>query len=170
MWLRLKPLAMLAMYGVIAGCGGSSGGGGGSNFYTIGVTVSGLTAGTLVLQNNGTNNLSLTSNSSFTFNTRLVNGSTYNVTVLSHPVDQFCTVSNGSGTVSSANVVNVAVSCMASCVLGTGSAINVSGNITFDHVPHTINGGLDYTGTLPYPVRGAVVEAMCFFRLFFNFG
>jgi len=78
--------------------------------YTIGGTISGLT-GTLVLQNNSGDNLSTTANGTFTFTTPLNNGVAYAVTVLTQPAGQTCTVTGGSGTVASASVTNVTVSC-----------------------------------------------------------
>ncbi len=79
--------------------------------YTLGGTLSGLT-GTLVLQNNGGNDLALSTNGSFTFATALTNNAAYNVTVLTQPAAQTCAVTNGSGTVNGANVTNVAVNCV----------------------------------------------------------
>jgi len=64
-----------------------------------------------VLQDNGGDNLSVSANGSFTFATSLASGAGYNVTVMTNPSGQGCTVANGSGTVASANVTNVAVSC-----------------------------------------------------------
>ena len=55
--------------------------------------------------------LSVSANGPFTFATPLACGAGYNVTVKTSPSGQTCTVSNGSGTVASANVTNVAVSC-----------------------------------------------------------
>ena len=80
--------------------------------YTVGGDISGLD-GTVVLQNNSGDNLTLTSNSSFTFATSLSNGAAYSVTVLTNPTspDQTCTVSSGSGTISGANITNVSVTC-----------------------------------------------------------
>jgi hypothetical protein len=77
--------------------------------YSVGGTVSGL-SGTAVLQNNGGDNLSISSNGSFTFSTSLTSGSSYSVTILSQPSGETCTISNGSGTVS-ANVTTISVSC-----------------------------------------------------------
>lgn len=82
-----------------------------STTYTIGGTISGLT-GTVVLRNNGGDNLSRSANGSFTFATPLSNSASYAVTVFTQPSGQTCTVSNGSGTVSSANITNVAVACV----------------------------------------------------------
>ena len=82
--------------------------------YTIGGTISGLTANGLVLQNNGGDNLSKSSGSaSFTFGTVLSPGATYSVTVLTQPTGLGCTVTNGSGTANS-NVANVVITCFTS--------------------------------------------------------
>ena len=78
--------------------------------HSVGGTVSGL-SGTVVLQDNGGDDLSVTGNGSFTFATPVASGAGYSVTVKTNPSGQSCTVSNGSGTVGSANVTNVAVSC-----------------------------------------------------------
>ena len=43
----------------------------------------------------------------------MASGAAYSVTVKTNPSGQACTVSTGSGTVGSANVTNVAVSCAA---------------------------------------------------------
>ena len=80
--------------------------------YPIGGTVTGL-SGTVVLQDNGGDDLSVSSNGSFTFATALAAGAAYDVTVKTSPSGQSCTVSGGSGTVASADVTNVAVSCTA---------------------------------------------------------
>ena len=77
--------------------------------YSVGGSVSGL-SGTVVLQDNGGDNLSLTANGAFTFATALAGGTAYTVTVKTNPSGETCTVSNGSGTIASANVTNVTVS------------------------------------------------------------
>jgi len=78
--------------------------------YSIGGAVSGLN-GTVVLQNNSGNNLSVSTNGSFTFSSLQQSASPYNVTVLTQPANQTCTLSGGTGNVASANVTNVAVVC-----------------------------------------------------------
>src|SRR5579859_4906205 len=77
--------------------------------YTIGGTLSGL-SGTVVLQNNGGDNLSLTANGTFTFTTSVSSGGAYKVTVLTQPTGQACAVTAGSGT-ATANVTSVQVAC-----------------------------------------------------------
>jgi alpha-tubulin suppressor-like RCC1 family protein len=83
---------------------------------TVGGTVSGLAStATLVVQNNGANNLPVSANGSFVFTTSLAAGATYSVTVLTQPTvpgpGQTCVVTNGSGTTASVNVTNVAIAC-----------------------------------------------------------
>ena len=54
--------------------------------FTVGGTVSGLAAGaSLVLRNNGGNDLTVTSSGSFAFTTPLASGATYAVTVSTQP-------------------------------------------------------------------------------------
>lgn len=82
--------------------------------YAIGGTVAGLT-GTVVLRNNGADDLAVSSNGPFAFPTRQSTGSSYSVTVFSHPSSpaQFCAVANGTGSVGTADVTTVSITCMA---------------------------------------------------------
>ncbi|MBM7117860.1 beta strand repeat-containing protein [Archangium primigenium] len=84
-----------------------------ANLYTVGGTVTGLSSGkTLVLTNNGGNDLTVTGGSTtFTFSTGLASGAAYAVAVKTQPAGLTCAVSNGSGTIASANVTNVTVTC-----------------------------------------------------------
>ncbi|TMH48334.1 MAG: hypothetical protein E6H50_10870, partial [Betaproteobacteria bacterium] len=90
---------------VLAVCGGCSAS------YTVGGVVSGLSGTGLVLQNNGGNNLSINANGPFTFTTRAVEHAPYDVTVLTQPSGQTCSVTNGSGRVPGANVTDILVNC-----------------------------------------------------------
>jgi hypothetical protein len=90
----------------------------GAGAYTVGGTLTRLPAGdTVTLQDNGSDNLTLSANGTFTFPTALPNGHAYSVTVsgtggATPLVPLTCTVTaNGSGTISGANVTNVAVQC-----------------------------------------------------------
>jgi uncharacterized repeat protein (TIGR03803 family) len=82
--------------------------------YNIGGSYSGVNNGTVVIQNNGGNNFSLPSDGSFILTTGLADGAAYDVTVLSQPAGQTCTVSHGTGTVNKADVTNVYVTCITS--------------------------------------------------------
>ena len=94
---------------------------GSTSGYTIGGTITGLT-GTLVLQNNGSDDTSLTANGNFTFTAAIKAASTYSVTVKTQPVEQTCLVSNGSG-VANNTITNVNVSC-------TTNTYSIGGTIT----------------------------------------
>lgn len=78
--------------------------------YTVGGTVFGL-VGTLVLQNNAGDDLTLTSNDGFTFATAIADGSAYAVTIKSQPSGVSCAISNGSGTLKGQNITNVTITC-----------------------------------------------------------
>ncbi len=106
--------------------------------YSIGGTVSGL-SGTVVLQDNGGNDLSVGANGAFTFSTGLATGAAYSVTVKTSPAGQTCSVANGSGTVSSANITNVAVTCSAAPTYSIGGTVSgLSGTVVLQD-----NGGND---------------------------
>ncbi len=81
------------------------------NAYSIGGSLTGLPAGdSIVLQDNSGDNLTLTNNGAFTFSQNIVANNAYVVTVLTQPLHQACTVTNGSGT-ASASVTAVQVTC-----------------------------------------------------------
>ena len=103
-----------------------SGGSAGAANFTVGGTVSGL-SGTVVLQDNGGDNLSVGANGSFTFATALAAGAAYSVTVKTNPTGQTCAVANGSGAIGSANITNVAVTCTNT---GGGGTFTVGGAVS----------------------------------------
>ena len=94
--------------------------------YSVGGTVSGL-SGTLVLQNNLTESLTISANGAFTFTTLVAVNSNYSVTVLTQPTSQTCTVSNGTGSILNTNIVNVNVTCASSS--NTLSSLSVSAGV-----------------------------------------
>ena len=69
----------------------------------------------------------------------MADGTAYGVTVKTNPSGQTCTVSNGSGTVSGANVTNVAVNCVATPFYSVGGTVSgLSGTVVLQD-----NGGDD---------------------------
>lgn len=64
--------------------------------YTVGVTVTGLD-GSIVLQNNESEEISANTNGTYTFNSTYSWNSTYSVTIKSNPSNLLCEVSNASG-------------------------------------------------------------------------
>jgi hypothetical protein len=80
--------------------------------YTVGGILSGLASGeSVVVQNNGADNITLSSDSVFNFPLALTSGSSYSVTVLTDPVSEACTVTNGAGAISSSNINSVSIVC-----------------------------------------------------------
>ena len=92
--------------------------------------MSGLGAGdSLVLANNGGDNLAVNANGSFTFATPRASGAPYNVTVLSHggPIAQSCSVSSGVGVIGGGNVTSVAINCATNTFTVGGTVTGLSG-------------------------------------------
>jgi 6-phosphogluconolactonase (cycloisomerase 2 family) len=85
-----------------------------NNTFSVGGSISGLTSGGLVLQDNGGDNLTLDANATtFTFKTGLLPGAAYSVSVLTQPAGpaQKCKVSAGTGSVVGSNITNVSIAC-----------------------------------------------------------
>jgi len=105
--------------------------------YVIGGTISGLAGMSVVLQDNGGDNLTVTANGTFAFATPVETGGAYAVTVLTQPSmpTQTCTVSTGSGSVASANVTTVSVVCVTNTytVGGTVSGLTGAGLVLQDN-------------------------------------
>ena len=109
---------LLSVAGVLAACGGGGGGGAAApappppQTYSVSATVSGLSGSGLVVDVEGTNQ-TISTNGIVTLVTGLMNGATYAVSVATQPSSptQNCSVANGSGSISAANVTNIAVNC-----------------------------------------------------------
>lgn len=116
--------------------------------FSIGGTVSGLAGSGLVLHNNGTDQLAIASNGSFTFQRELSSATAYHVSVRNEPSNplQVCSIENGAGIVGSGNVSNVRVTCSTQTFAIRGSAEGVVGSGLV-----LLNGGGD---PLPVPANG----------------
>ena len=68
----------------------------------------------VVLQNNLSDDLTITENSEFTFTTPISNGNFYDVTVFTQPTGKTCSVGNNEGYVSGSNITDARVACSAS--------------------------------------------------------
>ncbi|WP_136418402.1 hypothetical protein [Herbaspirillum sp. ST 5-3] len=79
--------------------------------HTLGGTITGLTAGGLVLAN-GSDTVSPAANATtFAFPVKVGGGFAYGVTILTQPTGKTCTVQNGAGYMGTSDVVNVQVTC-----------------------------------------------------------
>ena len=81
--------------------------------FKLGGKMAGLAAGksVVLVNNNGSDTLTVGSNGPFAFATKLATGTPYAVTVLTQPVGQNCTISGGSGTVAEADITTVKANC-----------------------------------------------------------
>jgi len=103
------------------------------NNFPVGGIVTGLIT-PITIQNNGGDDLILTNNGGFSFATNVLNGSSYNVTIVSQAPGQFCEIANANGTMSGARVTNISVSCIKDW-LDVGKIIQneiLNGGVFFD--------------------------------------
>ncbi len=120
--------------------------------YTVGGSLTSL-SGTIAIQNNGTDTLSLSANGVFTFPTAVSNGSTYSVTILTQPSGQTCTVSNSSGTINGSNITNVQIACVSTYTVGgtisglSGGTVTIQNNGT-DTLARAANGTYTFSHAL----------------------
>src|SRR6202162_4138369 len=87
--------------------------------HTIGVSVSGLSGTGLVLQLNGGNDLPIMANGTARFSGAIGSGATYAVAVGTQPTfpAQTCSVANSSGTVGTADVNGITITCVTSIAI-----------------------------------------------------
>ena len=158
---RWAPLGLAAA--LLAACGGGDDNNNGSTpppavgVFTVGGAVSGLGAGkTVTLQNLGTDDLTVSTNGNFVFNTRMDRGVAYAVTIKAQPAGQRCTVAQGTGT-ATADVSNVQVRCenLAAATFTVGGAVSgLSGsglvlqNNGRDDLGVAANGGFSFATAL----------------------
>jgi len=113
---KLPLLALaIAILCSVNGCGGSGGNGTAppppTTNYAIGGSVSGLPAGATLTLANGSDSVDVAASGSFTFPTTVPAGATYAASIKSQSATATCKLQNGSGTVGSAAVSNIAVTC-----------------------------------------------------------
>jgi len=134
--LALSPLLLTVL---LTACGG---GNDAPANYPLGGSVTGLSGGTLILQVNDGETVSVSADGAFQFPTELPGGSRYTVSVQTQPNNpaQTCSVNRGSGTLNAA-VTDIAVLCAPNAyhIGGTVSGLAGSGLVLQN------NGGDDLT-------------------------
>jgi large repetitive protein len=158
---RVRNFYVLCCLSALAACSNGRGSldseepppsGGAQGGFTVSGTIAGLDGDGLVLQLNGSNDLAVPNNGTFTFTAQLADAAAYSVTVLTPPSgpSQTCTVGSGSGTIAAANVTNVAVTCAtgAFAVHGTVSGLVGTGlvlqNNGANDLPISANGEFSF--------------------------
>ena len=117
--------------------------------YSVGGSVSGLAGTGLVLQDNAGDDLPISGAGPFTFATGVNNGSPYAVTVKTQPSNlaQTCTVANGSGTIESAPISNVSVTCTTNSYSISANVVDATANPGGAVLQNNGAGNLNVTGT-----------------------
>lgn len=100
-----------------------------TNTYTVGGTVSGLKGTGLVLQNEDDDDLPVNATGTFAFLKQVASGKPYSVKVKTQPSapEQICEVTSKSGTVTNANVTDVAVTCTTTTYTVGGTVSGLKG-------------------------------------------
>ena len=154
-------LAVLACAATLTACGGIT-----DTFGSVSGTLSGLGAGQQVtLQNNGSDNVVMTSNGVFTFPTQLRSLGAFSVSVLSQPANQFCTVTRPSGVIPTdgfqANVTTVACAANSLGVNVTGLATGQSVTLANSSIANsTLNVSANGLATFSGILTGATAYAV----------
>lgn len=117
--------------------------------YMLGGTISGLTAGGLILAN-GADRLSVAANAAlFSMPAGVAIASAYNLTIAAQPAGMACSVTNGSGTMPSADVTNVQIACVARQWVWVKGLNTVGGNGNYG------SKGVAAVGNVPPPRNSA---------------
>ena len=142
-----RAAIVLATVTGLAACGGGST----VSNISVGGTVTGLTTGTLTL-NNGYSSITLPTNTStFAFTARVPTGFGFITVVTAKSADLTCRVSNGSG-VASADVNNVLVACVPNQTLGGVVYGLTAGGLVLANGSDTIGVPVN-TGTFVMPIK-----------------
>ncbi|MDO8699263.1 MAG: beta-propeller fold lactonase family protein [Rhodoferax sp.] len=124
------------------------------------VSVSGLVGTGLILQNKGTDNLTIVADGVASFTARVASGERYAVSVYQDPAApaQLCQISNGGGTVATSNVSNVTITCRNG--VHAAYAANFASNTLSQYALSAANGSLAalapatvQSGTNPLGIR-----------------
>ena len=146
-----RGLSALTMMALLASCGGSGAPtSAAAETHTVSGTVSGLRESALGLkvQISSGETFTFLADGTFTFPAALLVGTSYGVTIVTQPSkpDQTCVVNNGSGTISNADVSNIAIVCP------YGATYTIGGTVS----------GLATGSTLSLVYRGANLGAPIF--------
>ena len=153
--LRVLTSAVLVL--ALGACGHS-------DKTSIGGSLSGLDSGASVTMANSDGDVvTLTQNGSFEFPTFVPGGTSYNVTVVTQPAGEVCSVANGSGTLDAAGdpVTSVQVTCVdTATITGTISGLGAGTSATLSNngqlLPVDVNGPFAFPGTVPAGTAYAV--------------
>lgn len=152
-------IATLFFVSILSACGGDGGETTASEF-SIGGNVSGLANGAqVILQNKGTDALTLSANGAFVFTTLEPANGSYAVTVSKQPTGQVCSVSGGSGSGSGVSTdistVNIACSTDSYIIGGTISGLASGAQVSLENnganaITLSANGSFSFSAPIAY--------------------
>jgi hypothetical protein len=122
-WIRglIVPVAFAGL-SLLAACQN------GTPFYTVGGNIDNLASGrTVTIENNGGDPLTISANGAFEFTDPVAENGAYQVTVVTQPLGQICTVSNGMGSGVTGNVSRVSITCSAETYTIGGTLSGLAG-------------------------------------------
>ena len=124
--------------------------------YSIGGSITGL-AGTVQLTNNSIGDaLTSSTDGAFTFPTLEQTGAPYDVTVLTQPSSQFCSVNGGTGRVLGSDVTNIQVTCNTNAHTVGGNISGLSGTVTLQNNGESLMTNSNGLFTFSNPVEKVV--------------
>jgi serine protease len=117
---------------LLSACGGGGGSDPTISLFSISGQVSGL-KGNLILNNDG-DQLLVTENTSFSFETKVETDFKYNLSVSQQPNNQLCNLTNSSGTVAKADITNIIIECFDILPFSiSGTVSNLEGSLTLSN-------------------------------------
>lgn len=124
-----------------------------ANTYALGGNVDGLARGTIVLRNDGGNDVTV-GNGAFSFPAKVAYRGKIAVTVVAQPAGQVCTVTGGTGTMGAGDIRNVAVTCVSNAYSVGGTVSGLKGAIGLangaDRITVDGNGAFTFPSARPY--------------------
>ena len=101
-----------------------------TNNYSVGGSVTGLAGTGLTLTSSTGDTLNINNNGEFTFDTLLLDGSDYQITVSQQPtaLSQICTATNAEGTIQGASINNITIGCQTNSYLVGGNVTGLAGS------------------------------------------
>jgi hypothetical protein len=133
----------------------------GTPLYTVGGNINNLASGqTVTIENDGGDPLTITANGAFEFTDPVPENGAYQVTVVTQPLGQICTVSNGMGSGVTGNVSRVSITCSAETytVGGTLSGLASGAHVVLANSgqdPITLSADGAFTFDTPVAYNGA---------------
>jgi hypothetical protein len=134
-----------------------------TNSYIVGGTVTGLTGGGLLIQNNGGGDLPISGSGTFAFAAPVASGQAFAVTVKTQPTNPWetCTVTGGSGTITNANI-SAQISCAPNPYSVSVAVTNLAGSglVLQDNAGDNLTITANGTSTFATPVRSGLTYAV----------